>query len=133
MPAGWRERSIFVGRYGTLDIFHFDLYSVALSKIERGTERDFQDVVALIATAVSTVQRLDAAFHEFCRASLPKAWRAWIQQYSRNITTTFARCSPLHPNDTPSVSTTLDDNSHPKSVKFNLILGDIDDSSLLLC
>ena len=47
LPAGYRERSQFVGRYGQLDVFHFDLYSTALSKIERGTENDFADVLSI--------------------------------------------------------------------------------------
>lgn len=64
LPTGWRERSIYVGRYGALDVFHFDLYSVALSKIERGTERDFQDVVALVRGGRIDPAELDATFHE---------------------------------------------------------------------
>jgi hypothetical protein len=64
LPAGWRERSIYVGRYAALDVFHFDLYSMALSKIERGTERDFQDVVALVSSGRLDPAELDTAFHE---------------------------------------------------------------------
>jgi hypothetical protein len=64
LPAGWRERSIYIGRYGPLDVFHFDLYSMALSKIERGTERDFQDVAALVRSGRIDLAELDAAFHE---------------------------------------------------------------------
>lgn len=64
LPAGWRERGIYVGRFGALDVFHFDLYSVALSKIERGTERDFQDVIALVRSGRIDLIELDAAFHE---------------------------------------------------------------------
>jgi hypothetical protein len=48
LPGGWRERSTFVGRFGSLDVFHFDLYSTALSKIERGNEQDFSDILALL-------------------------------------------------------------------------------------
>ncbi len=48
LPAGYRERSTFVGRFGGLDVFHFDLYSTALAKIERGTEQDYADVLALL-------------------------------------------------------------------------------------
>jgi hypothetical protein len=64
LPAGWRERSVYIGRYSPLDVFHFDLYSMALSKIERGTERDFQDVVALMQSGRVDSAALDAAFHE---------------------------------------------------------------------
>ncbi|MEM7538697.1 MAG: DUF6036 family nucleotidyltransferase [Chloroflexota bacterium] len=38
VPSGHKERSEYIGRYGQLDVFHYDLYSLALSKIERGTE-----------------------------------------------------------------------------------------------
>jgi len=48
---GWEERSEFIQREGKLDFFHFDLYSQALSKIERGFDRDLDDVAAMIKTA----------------------------------------------------------------------------------
>jgi hypothetical protein len=62
LPAGYRERSQFVGRYGQLDVFYFDLYSTALSKIERGTENDFADVLSLLHTErLEITVRLDLA------------------------------------------------------------------------
>jgi hypothetical protein len=64
LPAGYRERSPFVGRYGQLDVFHFDLYSTALSKIERGTENDFADVLALLQTGRLEIARLLECFYE---------------------------------------------------------------------
>jgi len=41
---GWRERSPFLFAEGRIEIYHFDLYSQALSKIERGFEQDLSDV-----------------------------------------------------------------------------------------
>lgn len=41
---GWRERSRFRFREGNLEVFDFDLYSQALSKLERGFELDLEDV-----------------------------------------------------------------------------------------
>ncbi len=41
---GWRDRSPFVFREGNVDIHHFDFYSQALSKIERGFSQDLEDV-----------------------------------------------------------------------------------------
>jgi hypothetical protein len=64
LPAGWRGRSIWIGRFGDLDVFHFDLYSLVLSKIERGTERDFADALALLKDNRIELDRLDAAFAE---------------------------------------------------------------------
>jgi len=45
---GWRERSPHVLREGRVDVHHFDMYSQALSKIERGFEQDLADVREMI-------------------------------------------------------------------------------------
>lgn len=46
IPAlpGWQERSAFIGREGLLSFYHYDLYSQALSKIQRGHAQDLADV-----------------------------------------------------------------------------------------
>jgi hypothetical protein len=64
LPSGYRERSQFVGRYGQLDVFYFDLYSTALSKIERGTENDFADVLSLLQTERLEMAKLTDYFNE---------------------------------------------------------------------
>jgi hypothetical protein len=38
--TGWRERSIFIAQHGLLMFHHYDFYSQALAKIERGHVRD---------------------------------------------------------------------------------------------
>src|SRR5688572_12125822 len=50
IPAvpGWEDRSIYIGREGTVSFYHYDPYSQALSKIERGHTRDTEDVGAMI-------------------------------------------------------------------------------------
>jgi len=45
---GWRERSPFVLAQGAVTVRHFDLYSQALAKIERGFEQDLLDVRAMV-------------------------------------------------------------------------------------
>lgn len=45
---GWRERSLFIARCGEIDFFHYDLFSQALAKIERGHSRDLADVDAML-------------------------------------------------------------------------------------
>ena len=45
---GWRERSRFVMSEGKLEVFHFDPYSQALSKLERAFDQDLADVDDLI-------------------------------------------------------------------------------------
>lgn len=44
----WQERSRFRFREGNLEVFDFDLYSQALSKLERGFELDLEDVHSMV-------------------------------------------------------------------------------------
>jgi hypothetical protein len=46
---GWEERSRFIVREGKIDFFHYDLYSQALSKVQRAHARDLKDVNEMIA------------------------------------------------------------------------------------
>jgi hypothetical protein len=45
---GWQERSRFIVREGKIDFFHYDLYSQALSKVQRAHARDLKDVKEMI-------------------------------------------------------------------------------------
>jgi hypothetical protein len=46
----WRSRSPFLFREGLVEFFHYDLYSQALAKLERGLAQDLADVRSMIAT-----------------------------------------------------------------------------------
>jgi hypothetical protein len=59
---GWRDRSPHVFREGRVDVHHFDLYSQALSKIERGFEQDLADVRRMIEGALVEPGRLRELF-----------------------------------------------------------------------
>ena len=41
---GWRDRSPFIVREGSIDFHHYDFYAQALAKIERAHARDLEDV-----------------------------------------------------------------------------------------
>jgi hypothetical protein len=49
LPAGWEDRSLFIAREGRLTFSHFDPYSQALAKLERGHAQDLEDVRVLIS------------------------------------------------------------------------------------
>ncbi len=55
---GWRERSPLLFREGSVAVHHFDLYSQALSKIERGFAQDLDDVCAMIERRLVEPERL---------------------------------------------------------------------------
>ena len=48
LPEGNEQRSIHIGQFGKVDVFIFDPYSIALSKLDRGSDRDLDDLVFLI-------------------------------------------------------------------------------------
>lgn len=55
---GWRDRSPFVFREGDVEIHHFDFYSQALSKIERGFSQDLDDVSRMLNSGLVEPSRL---------------------------------------------------------------------------
>jgi hypothetical protein len=55
---GWQSRSLFIARHGHIDFFHYDFYSQALAKIERGHVRDLADVDAMLERKMVTRQIL---------------------------------------------------------------------------
>jgi hypothetical protein len=64
LPAGWQDRSPFVARKGRVTFRHFDLYSQALAKLERGHARDVEDVRAMTARGLVEPSRLRELFDE---------------------------------------------------------------------
>ena len=64
LPAGWADRSIAAGREGRLVFRHFDLYSQALAKLERGHAQDLEDVATMFRHDLVEPTRLRACFDE---------------------------------------------------------------------
>jgi hypothetical protein len=48
LPQGSEERSIRVGQFGNLEVYVADPYSIAFSKLDRGFDTDFEDIVFLV-------------------------------------------------------------------------------------
>jgi hypothetical protein len=67
LPPQAHERRLPVGRFGRLDVFVYDLYSIALSKIARGFESDLEDVHFLLHAGLIEFGELERLF----RAVLP--------------------------------------------------------------
>ena len=74
LPPHARERRKPVGQYGQLQVFLFDLYSTALSKIARGFEADLEDVMFLLHGKLIEFEELQRHFHSV----LPEAHKADI-------------------------------------------------------
>ena len=59
---GWQERSPFIVQEGELAVYHYDLYSQALAKIERGHAQDALDVREMLRSRLVDPARLGELF-----------------------------------------------------------------------
>jgi hypothetical protein len=86
LPRGYQDRHQFIGRYDSLDVFHFDFYSVALSKLHRGNEKDFADVIQMVEQGLITLSQLRSYFHEL----LPQVESFNIRSDAKDFERNFA-------------------------------------------
>ena len=79
LPSGAEGRRRFWGRYGQVEVYLYDLYSIALSKIARGFEADIEDVLFLLRQGLIEFEQLEQLF----TSVLPRAAQADIvpQEY----------------------------------------------------
>ncbi len=59
MPMGADQRRLFIGRFGRLEVFALDPYTIALSKLDRGFDTDIEDIVFLIHRNLVTLEQLE--------------------------------------------------------------------------
>jgi hypothetical protein len=91
LPAGYSDRHVFIGRYGQVDVFHFDFYSTALSKIERGQRQDLADVFALLDHDRIEWGRLAGMYREI----LPLMGQKSLRQKPRDLALNFEALEAL--------------------------------------
>jgi hypothetical protein len=61
---GWEERSPFIAQEGPLAFHHFDFYTQALAKLERGHRKDLADVESMVRGRLVEPNRLVELFEE---------------------------------------------------------------------
>ncbi len=69
LPKESTERNIRIGQFGNLEIYVADPYRIALSKLDRGLETDFEDIIFLIRQNFVTLNELE----RITRDALPHA------------------------------------------------------------
>lgn len=90
LPPQAHERRRFFGRYGGLDVYLFDLYSIALSKIARGFEEDLDDVMFLLRQRLVRFEELEAYFNAILPDApkadiLPSEFRSYFEEVRRRL------------------------------------------------
>lgn len=89
IPAlpGWRERSPFIDRFGAVRFYHYDPYAQALSKLQRGHDRDLHDARSMIRAGMVETRRLLDFFEQIepqlirYPAIDPASFRAAVQTF----------------------------------------------------
>ena len=69
LPPGSTARQIRIGQFGNLEIYVADPYSIALSKLDRGFDTDFDDIIFLIQKNLVSLNELE----RIMRDALPYA------------------------------------------------------------
>ncbi|RJP55618.1 MAG: hypothetical protein C4557_01195 [Anaerolineaceae bacterium] len=64
LPEGSEQRRIHIGQYGNVHVYVFDPYSIALSKLDRGSDRDLDDLVFLLQQNHITLEELERITQE---------------------------------------------------------------------
>lgn len=80
--GAWRSQSRFVGRFGSIDVRHYDPRAQVLAKLARGFDRDLSDARAMIDRGMVTCEGLRAALDEM---------RPRIERYPRVDRVVLAR------------------------------------------
>lgn len=70
LPDGSAERHQWIGQFGALQVYVYDPYTIALSKLSRGFEADLQDVLFLLRKQIIALDELA----RYVEAALPQAW-----------------------------------------------------------
>ena len=69
LPKGSEKRDIHIGQFGNLDVYVADPYSIALSKVDRGADTDYDDLLFLVQNGHVEIGKLETVL----QAALPHA------------------------------------------------------------
>jgi len=85
---GWQDRSLFIVREGPLSFHHYDFYSQALSKLERGHRKDLADVDSMLRdglvdpkTLLGLFERVAGELYRY-PAIDPRTLRAAVERFA---------------------------------------------------
>ena len=88
-PQAYQRRQL-VGRYGQLNVYIFDPYSIALSKIARGFEADLEDVMFLLHGRLIECGELERHFNTILPDApkadiIPGEFRDYLEEIRRRL------------------------------------------------
>ncbi len=92
LPANASLRHRFVGRFGSIKVYIYDPYTIALSKLARGLETDIQDILFLLNYDLIEFGQLEMVVEN----AIPTAWEYDIEprdlrQYLKEVHRLFKK------------------------------------------
>ncbi len=90
LPPGAWERRRAVGRFGQLEVYIFDPYTIALSKIARGFEADLEDVLFMLGENLVEFAELERLFEQVLPGSaeadiIPQEFQDYFEELRRRF------------------------------------------------
>lgn len=90
LPSEAKQRRRIVGQFGQLQVYIFDPYTIALSKIARGFEADLEDVVFMLRERLITFDELERLFAQVLPQAIqadiiPQEFQAYFAELKRRI------------------------------------------------
>lgn len=90
LPPGFRERHHTIGRFGQLEVYIFDPYSIALSKIARGFEADLEDVMFMLREHLIAFDQLETLFERILPQApqadiIPQEFQDYFEEIRRRV------------------------------------------------
>ena len=67
LPENAILRSLYIGTFGKVEVFIFDPYSIAFSKVDRGFDTDLDDVAFLLQRELIEISELMLPVHDVMR------------------------------------------------------------------
>jgi len=64
IPTDADERHILIAKFGQLEVYEFDPYTIAISKLDRGFETDIADIVFMLDQHLITIAQLEALLNQ---------------------------------------------------------------------
>lgn len=86
LPPGAEARRRFIGRFGQIEVYLYDLYTIALRKIAQGFDTDMDDVIFLVKANHIDLAELKKHFQSILpRAAQTDIIPSEFQQYFQDL------------------------------------------------
>jgi hypothetical protein len=90
LPQGAYDRRQIVGRFGEIEVYIFDPYTIALSKIARGFEADLEDVLFMLGEGLIEFAELERLFEQILPRSaeadiIPQEFQEYFEELRRRF------------------------------------------------